>query len=218
VISSGVRSTWRAADLAGGRSGGRPIWRPARLVHSYQDKAATTLAYHALMTWTLPNPAPADGPLSGADRPILEGFLAWQRATLLGKCAGLTGEQLAERTAPPSNLALLGLIRHMAKVERIWFRQRFGAQQLAPMYDPALGKDADFEDLDPARAADDYDRLIAECALADEAAAAKSLDDTITVGGDVMSLRMVYVHMIAEYARHIGHADLIRERLDGATG
>jgi hypothetical protein len=170
------------------------------------------------MTWTVPNSEPPDGPLSGADRPILEGFLAWQRAALLSKCAGLTGEQLAERTVPPSNLALLGLIRHMAKVERTWFRQRFGAQQLAPMYDPALGKDADFEDLDPARAADDYDRLVAECRLADEAAAAKSLDDTITVREEVMSLRLVYIHMIAEYAQHNGHADLIRERLDGVTG
>jgi hypothetical protein len=170
------------------------------------------------MTWTLPTPELADGPLAGADRPILAGFLGWQRAALLSKCAGLTGEQLAERTVPPSSLALLGLIRHMAKVERIWFRERFGGQQLDPMYDPALGKDADFEDLDPGRAADDYARLIAECALADEAVAATSLDDTIAVRGEVMSLRSVYIHMICEYAQHNGHADLIRERLDGVTG
>jgi uncharacterized damage-inducible protein DinB len=170
------------------------------------------------MIWIAPTVELADGPLSGADRPILASVLAWQRSKLLSRCAGLTGEQLAERTVPPSRLALLGLIRHMAKVERIWFRQRIGGQQLDPMYDPALGKDADFEDLDPARAADDYDRLVTECRLADEAAAARSLDDTIEVGEDVMSLRMVYIHMIAEYAQHNGHADLIRERLDGVTG
>ena len=77
------------------------------------------------MTWTAPSPpACADGPLSGDDRPILEGFLAWQRSTLLNICAGLTAEQLAERPVPPSSLSLLGLVRHMAKVERIWFRQR----------------------------------------------------------------------------------------------
>jgi hypothetical protein len=193
-------------------------------VHSYQDMTRPGHSprghgpYHALMTWTVPTPELADGPLRGADRPILEGFLAYQRSTLLNKCAGLTGAQLAERTVPPSGLSLLGLLRHMAKVERIWFRQRFGGQQLTPMYDPALGKDADFDDLDPARAAEDYDRLVAECRLADEAAAAKSLDDTITVGDEVMSLRLVYIHMIAEYARHNGHADLIRERLDGVTG
>jgi uncharacterized damage-inducible protein DinB len=170
------------------------------------------------MTWTVPTTTPADGPLSGADRPILEGFLAWQRSTLLGKCAGLTGEQLAQATVPPSNLSLLGLLRHMAKVERIWFRERIGGQQLTPMYDPAKGKDADFEDLDPARAAEDYERLAAECRLADEAAAARSFDDTFQLGDDLMSVRLVYIHMIAEYARHNGHADLIRERLDGATG
>jgi hypothetical protein len=170
------------------------------------------------MTWTAPAVEPADGPLSGDDRPILESYLAWQRGTLLTKCAGLTGEQLAERTVPPSGLSLLGLLRHMAKVERNWFRERIGGQRLAPMYDPAGGVDADFDNLDPARASDDYDRLTAECALADQAAAARSFDDTITVGDDVWSVRMVYLHMIGEYARHNGHADLLRERIDGATG
>ena len=70
---------------------------------------------------------------------------------LLHKCAGLTGEQLALRSVPPSNLSLLGLVRHMAKVERRWFRERLAGQDLEPMFDPALGIDADFEDLDPAR-------------------------------------------------------------------
>lgn len=149
---------------------------------------------------------------------MLTGYLSWFRSTLLRKCAGLTGEQLAERTAAPSNLSLLGLVRHMAKVERIWFRERFAGQELPPMYDPEQGKDADFEDLDPARAAEDYARLVEECRLADEAVAGASLDDTFVHGGEVFSLRLVHVHMIGEYARHIGHADLVRERLDGVTG
>jgi uncharacterized damage-inducible protein DinB len=170
------------------------------------------------MTWTAPKTSAADGPLSGDDRPILEGFLAWQRSTLMNKCAGLTGEQLAQRSVPPSNLSLLGLIRHMAKVERIWFRQRIGGETLQPLYDPERGKDADFDDLDPEQAADDYARLIEECRRADESAATRSLDETFTLGDAVMSVRLVYVHMIAEYARHNGHADLIRERLDGSTG
>jgi uncharacterized damage-inducible protein DinB len=171
------------------------------------------------MTWTAPTPAPLpDGPLIGADRAILEGYLAWQRTVLLGKCAGLTGEQLARRPATPSNLSLLGLLRHMAKVERFWFRQGVGGQDLAPMYDPALGADADFEDVDPARAEEDYGRLVEERALADEIAAARSFDDTFELRGDVMSVRLVYVHMIAEYARHNGHADMIREQVDGRTG
>jgi Protein of unknown function (DUF664) len=98
------------------------------------------------MTWTVPTPDPVDGPLTGADRPIPEGFLDWQRATLLNICAGLTGEQLASRPIPSSDLSLLGLIRHLAKVERIWFRQRAAGQPVEPMYDPSRGKDADFDD------------------------------------------------------------------------
>lgn len=149
---------------------------------------------------------------------MLTDYLRWFRATLLRKCAGLTGEQLAERTTPPSNLSLLGLLRHMAKVERAWFRQRFDGQALPPMYDPEKGKDADFEDLDPARAAEDYARLVEECRLADEIIAGASFDDTFVHNGEVFSLRLVHVHMIGEYARHIGHADMVRERLDGVTG
>jgi len=171
------------------------------------------------MTWTAPAPAPLDdGPLSGADRPILEAFLAWQRSTLLNICAGLTADQLAERPLSPSSLSLLGLVRHLAKVERTWFRQRVAGQQLEPMYDPALGKDADFDDPDPARAEADFARLEQEIRLADEAAASRAFDDTFTLGGDEYSLRLVYVHMIAEYSRHNGHADLLRERIDGTTG
>src|SRR6478609_9641395 len=104
------------------------------------------------MTWTAPERSLPDGPLTGDDRPILEGFLAWHRALLQHKCSGLSGEQLADRTVPPSNLSLLGLVRHLAKVERKWFRERIAGEELEPMYDPALGDDADFEDLDPERA------------------------------------------------------------------
>ncbi|MEU2247961.1 DinB family protein [Streptomyces sp. NPDC019224] len=170
------------------------------------------------MTWTAPEATRTSGSLVADERETLTGYLDWFRSTLLRKCAGLTGEQLAQRTVPPSNLALLGLLRHMAKVERTWFRERFAGQELKPMYDPAKGKDADFEDLDPARAAEDYARLVEECRLADEAVAGASLDDTFTHNGDEHSLRLVHVHMISEYARHIGHADLVRERLDGVTG
>jgi uncharacterized damage-inducible protein DinB len=171
------------------------------------------------MTWTAPSPPTVtDGPLVGDDRPILEGFLAWERGTLLNICAGLTGEQLAKRAVPPSNLSLLGLVRHMTKVERVWFRQRAAGQPVGPMYDPAKGKNADFDDLDPALAPDDFARFDEECRLADAAAAGMAFDDTFTGGEETYSLRLVYVHMIAEYARHNGHADLLRELLDGRTG
>jgi hypothetical protein len=170
------------------------------------------------MTWTAPTPDPSDGPLAGEDRPILEGFLNWERATLLNICAGLTGAQLAQRPLPPSRLALLGLVRHLAKVERIWFRQRAAAQPVQPMYDPSRGKDADFEDLDAADAPADFQRLQDEWRMADDAVAHMSFDDTFDVNGETFSLRMVYVHMIAEYSRHNGHADLLRELIDGSTG
>jgi uncharacterized damage-inducible protein DinB len=170
------------------------------------------------MTWTAPEVSLPDVPLSGDDRPILEGFLAWHRALLRRKCAGLTGEQLAQCAVPPSNLSLLGLVRHMAKVERTWFRERIAGQEFEPMYDAALGADADFEDLDPDHAEADYARFVEECRLADEAlAAAPSYDDTITARTDVMSVRTVVLHMIEEYAQHNGHADLLRERVDGTT-
>ncbi len=161
---------------------------------------------------------PLTGPLTGAERPILELYLAYQRRTLLNICAGLTGEQLATRPLASSNLSLLGLVRHMAKVERIWFRERARAQQLEPMYDPALGKDADFDDLDPAEAGSAFARFEDECRLAVEAVADMDLDATFLRHGEPFSLRMAYVHMIAEYARHNGHADLLREALDGVTG
>jgi uncharacterized damage-inducible protein DinB len=170
------------------------------------------------MTWTAPTPNPVDGPLTGADRPILEGFLNWQRTTLLNICAGLTGEQLASRPIPASNLSLLGLVRHLAKVERTWFRQRAAGQPVEPMYDPALGKDTDFNDLRATEAKADVERLQAEWRLADEAVAGMAFDDTFDVNGTEFSLRMVYVHMIYEYSRHNGHADLLRESIDGVTG
>ncbi len=168
------------------------------------------------MTWKAPEVERPEGPLTGPERPMLQAFLDWQRATLLYKCAGLTGEELAGRTVPPSGLSLLGLVRHMTEVERTWFRQRFAGEPA----DRPFGGDrtADFERVDPARAAADYARLTEEFRLADAAVANASLDDTFTHGDEIMSLRLIYLHMIEEYARHLGHADLLRERIDGATG
>jgi len=171
------------------------------------------------MTWMTPTPEPiADGPLVGPHQPLLEAFLDWHRHTLLNICAGLSAEALAARPIPSSNLSLLGLIRHMAKVERIWFRERVDGQVLSSMYDVDLGKDADFNDLVPDRAAADYARYLEEVRLADVTAREHDLDDTFELRGDTFSLRWVYFHMIAEYARHNGHADLLREAIDGASG
>jgi hypothetical protein len=170
------------------------------------------------VTWTVPTPDPVTGPLTGDDRPILEAYLAYQRSVLLNICAGLTGEQLAARPLASSNLSLLGLVRHMAWVERTWFRERARGQVLEPMYDPALGKNTDFDDLDPAEAEAAFARLQGEWRLCNEAVAGMAFEGTFDHRGEAYSLRMTYVHMIAEYARHNGHADLLREAIDGTTG
>jgi uncharacterized damage-inducible protein DinB len=166
------------------------------------------------MDWTAPEVTRYDGPLPAGERATLQVFLDWQRATLLYKCQGLTGEQLAERNLAPSGLSLLGLVRHMTRVERIWFRQRFAAEPV----DELFAHDADFQAANPARAAEDYARFTGELPLADAAAAHAPLEATFAVPGETLTLRFIYVHMIEEYARHNGHADLLRERIDGAVG
>lgn len=169
------------------------------------------------MTWISPTPAPfVDGPVHGEIRSMLEGFLAWQRYTLLNVCAGLTGEQLARRAVEPSSLSLLGLLRHMAKVERIWFRIRIAEQTIEPLYPP--GTDIDFDDIDPGRAEFEYGQYLAECRLADTAVRDIPLDTMFRSRDEELSVKFLYLHMIGEYARHNGHADLLRERIDGTTG
>ena len=170
------------------------------------------------MTWTAPAPEPLDGPLVGPDRPMLEGYLRWQRSNLLAISAGLSAEQLATRPVPSSHLSLLGLIRHAAKVERIWFRQRAAGEDVEPLYDLDLGKDHDFDEVHPADAEAAIDRLQREWAAADEAVADLAFDHPVEVHGEQFALRMIYVHVIGEYARHNGHADLLREAIDGVTG
>jgi hypothetical protein len=168
------------------------------------------------VSWTAPEVTRIDEPFTGPERGILDGFLDWHRATLLWKCAGLTGEQLALASVPPSNLSLLGIVRHMADVERAWFRIRFCGEPLPRLYDY---EDAAFEHADPAGAEADFAAFTRECGLARQAVAGASLDDEFTAAsGRVLSLRWVYTHMIEEYARHNGHADLLRQRIDGATG
>ncbi len=137
----------------------------------------------------------------------------------LFKCAGLTGAQLAEQAVPPSNLSLLGLVRHVTDVERSWFRRRLGGETVDRIYWRPDRPDAAFEEVDPAHAERDLARLTAEMDSARQVAAGRALDTTFVHErlGE-MSLRWAYCHMIEEYARHNGHADLIRERIDGQTG
>ena len=124
------------------------------------------------------------------------------------------------RPVTPSTLSLLGLVRHMAEVERGWFRRRLGGQgDLGRLYCSDEFPDGDFDLADPAGAEADFGAFAAECAAADDAARDRSLDETfLSRRGDRLDLRWVYLHMIEEYARHNGHADLIRELIDGVTG
>ncbi|HSV67191.1 MAG TPA: DinB family protein [Mycobacteriales bacterium] len=160
-----------------------------------------------------------DPPPTGDERATLVGFLDYQRDTLLWKCEGLTGAELVRRTVPPSTLSLLGLVRHLTEVERSWFRRGVGGQDVPPLYYTEDRPDDDFDDLDEARVAADLAAYQAELAEARAAVANVPLDYTfVHRDGRTCSLRWVYVHMIEEYARHNGHADLLREIIDGATG
>ncbi len=164
-------------------------------------------------------PARVEPPFVDAQRNSLDAWLDYHRATLLMKCAGLNADQLALRSCAPSSLSLLGLVRHMAEVERNWFRRVVDGQDAPPMFYSDSSPDGDFDDLEPARAGEDLAAFRTEVDAAREIAARHDLDD---VGrhhriGDV-DLRWVMVHMIEEYARHNGHADLLRERIDGVTG
>ena len=160
-----------------------------------------------------------DPPLEAGEREMLNAWLDFHRATLAWKCDGLTGEQLRERSAPPSPLSLLGLVRHMAEVERGWFRQRVGGEDLPDIYITEEDPDADINGALTGDVAEAFATWRAECDAARKAeAATPSLDATFQGRHRRYSLRWILVHMIEEYARHNGHADLIRERIDGATG
>ncbi|MFF0291856.1 DinB family protein [Streptomyces sp. NPDC005262] len=153
------------------------------------------------------------------DRSSLTSFLDYQRATLAMKCADLTGEQLKRRTIPTSGITLLGLVRHAASVERSWFRLVMNAEDVKPPWPGEVdGTFAEFhvQDADVDEA---FEVWHEECARARAVAASfNSLDDTVGFRGETISLRYVLTHMIEEYARHNGHADLLREAIDGVVG
>ena len=171
------------------------------------------------MIWTAPEVARIQPSNVAGERAMLQGWLDFHRQTLRGKCAGLTADQLRLAAVEPSGLTLLGLVRHLSTVERFWFREMVAGQRLPEIYVTDADPDADFNDLDTADAAADLRIFVDECAAADAAVAELGLDHLFrSRRGNELSLRWVYLHMIEEYARHNGHADLLRERIDGATG
>ncbi|MGC2191064.1 MAG: DinB family protein [Candidatus Dormiibacterota bacterium] len=154
------------------------------------------------------------------ERTTLTGFLEDQRVVLAWKCQGLTAAQLREPSVAPSTLTLLGLVRHMAEVERAWFRIRLHGEEIPHIWCTDDQPDADFDGVGDADVAESLARWEEECRRSREILKTlESLEVTFsTSSGAAMSARCMVNHMIEEYSRHNGHADLIRERIDGKTG
>jgi uncharacterized damage-inducible protein DinB len=172
------------------------------------------------MPWTAPGVTREFVPYLAGEREMLEAWLDFHRQTLLAKCAGLTEAELRRRAAPPSGLSLLGLVRHMAEVERGWFRRRIGGEDVGFLFSSPEDPDGEFDHVEGADARADLATYVTEVAAARRAAAGHDLDEVFyhTHRATNMNVRWVYTHLIEEYARHNGHADLIRERIDGRTG
>ncbi|HEU4512923.1 MAG TPA: DinB family protein [Nocardioidaceae bacterium] len=167
------------------------------------------------------SPERTDPPLAAGEQATLEAFLDYHRATLLMKCEGLTDGQLRSRAVPPSSMSLLGLVRHLTDVERGWFRRVWLDEQAPPLYWTTEYHDHDFDDVDTADVQDAFRRYLEEVEVS-RRITAEHTDLGATSArareGGPVSLRWIYAHMVEEYARHNGHADLLRERLDGVTG
>jgi uncharacterized damage-inducible protein DinB len=166
------------------------------------------------------DPRRTEPPFVLDEREMLEGWLEFHRMTLILKCEGLDDAARKRRPIATSLLSLHGLVRHMAEVERSWFRRRFGSDPNLPhiFLDPAI-EDSELAPLDDASWDDDLAAWHAACDASRAAAEGHALDESVLLpNGKQLSLRWIYNHMIEEYARHNGHADLIREMVDGAVG
>jgi uncharacterized damage-inducible protein DinB len=159
-------------------------------------------------------------PLLGGERETVRAFLDFHRATLAMKCQDLIDDQLRQRSMPPSTLTLLGLVRHMAEVERTWFRRVINGEDIPLRW----SADGDFQAAYDASASSRAEAFGAWQEEVEHARRiereAESLDVTGYQArwGEKVSLRLVMLHMIHEYARHNGHADFLREGVDGEVG
>lgn len=172
--------------------------------------------------WAAPEADPRDQGATRGERECVLGYLAAYRQTLVMKCEGLTPEQLALRSVPPSTLSLLGLVRHMAAVEQSWFRRVMERNlDLPRLYGKSERQDADFDDaVGTAECVEEaFAALRTEIAHAQAWVAERDFDTLgLHSSGMEIELRDVLVHLVEEYARHCGHADLLRECIDGRTG
>ncbi|GAA3615253.1 DinB family protein [Microlunatus ginsengisoli] len=173
--------------------------------------------------WLDPEDDPREaGDQASGEKGVLTDYLDRYRLTLELKCDGLDAEQLARRSVPPSTLSLLGLVRHLAKVEHSWFRRVLeGRPELDRLYWSEEDRDLDFNGAlaDPAVVDDAWHSWRAE--VSHGQAYLESVTDLgarVDHHGESIEVRDVIVHLIEEYARHVGHADLLRECIDGRTG
>jgi len=162
-----------------------------------------------------------EAPTTGDERTMLLEFLRSARTTLRLKCSGLNDE-LSLRAVEPSTLSLLGLVRHLADVERRWFRQVMAGHEVLPRFSSAPDPDGDFDGAvsDAATISQAWDAWTAEATFADRFVLDALHLDVVGVDAwrGTVCLRWVLIHLIEEYSRHLGHADLLRERVDGAVG
>lgn len=172
--------------------------------------------------WSEPGTDPREGLAPGrGEREVLAQYLDHYRMTLELKCEGLTAAQLAARSVPPSTLSLLGLVRHLARVEHSWWRRVIeGHAELPRLYRTDADPDLDFTGAHPddETVADAWQSWRTEVDHAREVYAGLDLDALVEVHGDEVEARDIVVHLVEEYARHLGHADLLRECIDGRTG
>ncbi|GAA1186988.1 DinB family protein [Streptomyces hebeiensis] len=159
-------------------------------------------------------------PVTGGERDTLRAFLDYHRATLAMKCEGLTDEELRQRSMPPSTLSLLGLVRHMAEVERAWFRRAFEDHDAPMVWSDTIDFQAAYDASASTRAEAfaAWEAEVANSRRVEREAASLDLAGYQPRWGKEVSLRMVMTHVLLEYGRHNGHADLLREGIDGTVG
>lgn len=163
-----------------------------------------------------------DGPMTGSERAVLDHWLDLYRDTVMIKLAGLDAEQLCRRSVPPSAMSLIGVVRHLTEVEAYWLRVvLLGEEGVPDYYCLPQSPDGDFDDVDPADAVRDVAAYQSE--IDRTRAAAEGWTDLAAPvrglrRGRPVNLRWILVHLIEEYARHLGHLDLLRETVDGRTG
>jgi hypothetical protein len=150
------------------------------------------------------------------ERSLLDGWLDYYRATLLAKCEGLSGDQLVTRSCEPSSMSLLGLVRHMTEMERV-YGHRLADLSVGFLYCSDENQEGDFEGVTATSAGTDLETFREHCVRTRQIMTSHELGDTFGKANSY-TLRWFYQYLIKEYARHLGHADLLRERIDGATG